>query len=83
MVLMGLLGMRFEVNGARFQPLLPPGLEFICLEGLPYRSIRLTVTVEGKGEHMAVSINGQPIPHAFISDAATGEQHIRIVFTPR
>ncbi len=40
MVLMGLLGMRFEVNGVRFQPMLPPGLDFVCLEGLPYRSAR-------------------------------------------
>lgn len=83
LVLMGLLGMRFEVNGVRFQPMLPDGVEFLCLQGLPYRNTRLTVTIEGRGEHMTVSMNGKATPHAFVADTETGELHIRFTLLQR
>jgi hypothetical protein len=83
MMLMGVLGMRFEPDGVHFQPLLPPGLTHVCLQGLPYRGMRLTITVDGHGAQIArCGVNGQIERRPFVPASATGEQQVHIAMLP-
>ena len=80
LILQGLLGMRFDTQGVRFEPQMPEGVEFVCLQNLPYRQMRITITVERKGDHIQTChINGKPVTRAFIPATDTGEQVVHIV----
>ncbi|MEW6505255.1 MAG: amylo-alpha-1,6-glucosidase [Chloroflexota bacterium] len=59
LILFGLLGMRFLPEGVRLAPFLPPGMNHLQIEGLPYRNARLTLRVAGSGERLTgCRING-------------------------
>jgi cellobiose phosphorylase len=47
--LLGVIGMRFEPGGVRFQPVLPPGLREVTLEGIRYRNASVEIDVRGAG----------------------------------
>jgi Mannosylglycerate hydrolase MGH1-like glycoside hydrolase domain/Glycosyl hydrolase family 65, C-terminal domain len=49
MILLGVIGMRFEPGGVRFQPVLPPGLRKVKLEGIRYRNASVEIDVRGAG----------------------------------
>jgi hypothetical protein len=52
--------MRFGVDGIRFEPLLPPGLEHVELLGLRYRGATIDLVLEGAGAVLAqVLVNGE------------------------
>jgi glycogen debranching enzyme len=80
LILQGLLGTRFDTEGVTFEPMLPGGVEFVCLQGLPYRKMHMTITVEGKGDHVhTCHINGRAQARAFLNATAEGEQTVHIL----
>jgi glycogen debranching enzyme len=80
LILQGLLGMRFEPQGLAFEPLMPAGIDFVCLQNIPYRKMKLTVTLERSGEHVqACHVNGRSQPRAYIAAGEVGEQNVHIV----
>jgi cellobiose phosphorylase len=75
-----MLGMRFEPQGLTFEPVMPDGVDFVCLQNLPYRKMRLTITVERSGDQVQTChINGRVQPNAFLKAADEGEQSVHIV----
>ena len=80
LILQGMLGMRFEPQGLMFEPVMPDGVDFVCLQNLPYRKMRLTITVERSGDHVQTChINGRVQPNAFLRAIDEGEQSVHIV----
>ena len=52
MIWLGLTGMRVSPEGAAFQPLLPPSLDEVFIQGLPYRGGRLDIFIRGQGNRL-------------------------------
>ncbi|GLV58035.1 hypothetical protein KDH_48690 [Dictyobacter sp. S3.2.2.5] len=79
MIFMGLLGMRFSVEGVSFQPLLPSGLDGVELHDLPYRSMLLDIQIQGTGTTIQeFLLNGEPMSSPSVLATATGRQQITI-----
>jgi glycogen debranching enzyme len=79
MILLGVLGMRFEPHGAGFAPHLPPGLGWLELENLPYRGARLSVRVEGQGSRLTTCrLDGQAV-EAFLPSGLQGAHRLEMV----
>lgn len=77
MVLTGVLGMRFSLDGITFEPSLPDGVHKARLRDLPYRNMVLDITVEGVGDRVtSLTINGEPAES--LSADGVGRQEIRI-----
>ena len=49
MIVQGVMGMRFEPDGLRFQPCVPEGLGRLVLRGVRYRGMLLDVEITGHG----------------------------------
>ena len=82
MILHGLLGLRFEKDGLRFQPQTVAPVTSFRLRGLTYRKTLFSLEVTGTGHQIAsVHINGAPRSEARIAAEATGEQQIVIHLT--
>lgn len=78
LILLGLLGLRFLPEGVRLAPYLPPGLNRLEVENLPYRQARLNLRVEGSGGRLiACRINGQPAD-PFLPADSQGEYKVEI-----
>ena len=79
MVLMGLAGMRFDTDGVRFQPCVPPGISWLELRNVQYRRMHLDVTIRGTGTQVhSCLINGQESTDAFLAATYTGPQQVTI-----
>ena len=80
MVLLGVVGMRFEEDGLRFQPCVPEGVSRIVLRGLRYREMDIDVTVEGNGSTIQeFRVNGQSAGNAHLPSLGKGNRDIVIV----
>jgi glycogen debranching enzyme len=78
MVLFGLAGMRFDVDGVRFEPLLPRGLENVELHGLRYRGATIDLVLEGAGGDLAqVLVNGEEAA-PFVPATASGRHVLEL-----
>jgi glycogen debranching enzyme len=78
MVLFGLAGMRFDVDGIRFEPLLPRGLENVELHGLRYRGATIDLVLEGAGGDLAqVLVNGEEAA-PFLPATASGRHMLEL-----
>jgi hypothetical protein len=78
MVLFGLAGMRFDVGGIRFEPLLPRGLEHVELHGLRYRDATIDLVLEGAGADLAhVLVNGEEAA-PFLPATASGRHVLEL-----
>ena len=78
MIVMGILGMQVEADGARFAPHLPPGLGWLELENLPYRRARLFVRVEGQGSRLtACRLDGRAV-EAFVPAGLQGAHRLEM-----
>ncbi len=78
LILFGLLGMRFSPEGARFAPYLPPGMNWLEAQNLPWRRARLNLRVEGSGSRLiACRINGQPAD-PFLPAESEGEYEVEM-----
>ncbi|MGC9451294.1 MAG: MGH1-like glycoside hydrolase domain-containing protein [Oceanipulchritudo sp.] len=78
LVHMGLLGMRYSVEGIRFEPYLPEGIGDVSLRNITYRDANLAVTVTGEGRRIqSCQINGQSA-EAFVPADASGNMDVFI-----
>ena len=60
LVLMGLVGLRCDAEGVRFQPCLPKGVSHVELRNLAYRRMTLDVIARGAGANVReLLVNGQ------------------------
>jgi hypothetical protein len=79
MVLMGLAGMRFDVNGVRFQPCLPKGVGRVHLANIRYRKMALAITVSGNGSKIKkCSIDGKEAKDCFLPADGEGRKVVLI-----
>lgn len=79
MVLRGLLGMRFELDGIRFEPCMPEGLSKIRIQNIRYRGTVLDIAVSGTGTTVkSFCIDGRDMQKPFLSNTETGEKKIEI-----
>jgi len=82
MVLMNIIGMKFEPKGIEFIPMMVKGVEYIELKYLKYRSMTLNVFIEGRGTRVIeFKINGKPTDSFYMESDALGEQNIYIKVT--
>ncbi|HSZ40473.1 MAG TPA: hypothetical protein VK817_10985 [Trebonia sp.] len=72
---LGLLGIRYEVRGVSFAPVVPPRFDGAVLTGLPYRQATLDISLSGHGRVLtAARLDGEPV---------TGPVHIPANLTGR
>lgn len=80
MILLGLVGMRFDCDGVQFQPCVPDGISFVQIDNVKYRNTHLKITIQGTGTKIKnCTINGKHAATAFMDVAQTGQQNIMIV----
>ena len=80
MILLGLVGMRFDCDGVRFRPCVPEGISYVQIENVKYRTQHLKLTIHGTGTKIKdCKINGQTAATAFVGVGGTGRQDIVIV----
>ena len=79
MVLMDIMGMKFEPDGISFKPMMVKGVEKIDLKYLKYRNMLLNIHIEGKGTRIVeYTINGKPTDNFRSNATVSGEQDIYI-----
>jgi glycogen debranching enzyme len=84
MVLLGLVGMRFDTDGVRFQPCVPKGISSVDLRNLNYRKVNLEVTIRGTGTKVKQClINGKEAGDHRLPARAEGPQKVAILLTDR
>lgn len=60
LVLFGLLGIRYDLDGMTLNPAVPPEFDGLRLDGLRYRHARLDLEVRGHGRRSSITIDGVP-----------------------
>lgn len=79
MILMGLIGMRFEVDGIYFQPCIPEAFSKIQLFNLNYCGSTIDVLIEGNGTKVKKCfINGKASGDILLSIHEVGKKEVRI-----
>jgi glycogen debranching enzyme len=79
MIMLGLVGMRFDREGVQFRPCVPETISYVELDNVKYRNMRLKITVRGSGSKIKnCTINGKEVPAAAIGAAQTGRQEVVI-----
>lgn len=77
------IGMHFEFDGIRFQPVVPKAYRgHKKLTNFHYRKANLTIEVSGYGNKIAsISLDGTPLKEAFLPGSITGNHNIKIVLS--
>ena len=75
-----LLGLRFEPDALRFDPLIPPGWDGTrTLRGLRFRDSTLDITIEGFGDRVAeTKLDGRVLGEPSIPSNLKGEHRVQI-----
>jgi glycogen debranching enzyme len=82
MILMGIVGLRFEINGIHFSPYLPENITRISIENLKYRRMILNIQVEGHGNKVReFLINNKKRPRLFLPAEEEGKKNIHILLS--
>ncbi len=80
MILLGLVGMRFDTDGVQFRPCVPDGISHVEIENVKFRNMHLKITIDGTGTKIKdCTINARSVANAFVDVAQTGRQNIVIV----
>jgi len=80
MIIVGIAGLRFEVNGIRFSPYLPANITRISIENLKYRRMVLTIHIEGHGcKIKEFYINGKKRSQPFLHAAEEGKKSVHVL----
>ena len=80
MVLLGLVGMRFDTDGVRFQPCIAKGISSVELRNLNYRKVNLAVTIRGTGTKVKQClVNGQESRDGFVPATDEGHREVTII----
>lgn len=74
LVLFGLLGVRYDLDGMTFTPAVTPELDGVRVDGLRYRQAQLDVEVRGHGRSCAVTLDGRPVER--IAPGLTGRHAV-------
>ncbi len=61
LVLFGLLGIRYDVDGMTFTAAVSPELDGTRVDGLRYRQAQLDVEIRGHGRGCTVTLDGRPV----------------------
>jgi hypothetical protein len=74
------MGIHFETNGIRFQPVIPSNYSGIkSLSNFKYRKSILDITVKGFGNQISkISMDGKPLENAFFPAELEGKHSIEI-----
>jgi glycogen debranching enzyme len=84
MVLLGLVGMRFDTDGVRFEPCVPNGISRVDLRNVHYSKMLIGVTIWGTGTKVRQClINGRESADHRLSAGAEGPQDVAIVLGGR
>jgi hypothetical protein len=79
LILLDLVGMHFEESGITFSPTPPDDVHRVALTGIPYRKMRLDISIHGAGRRISqMSVNGNTVSDHRIAADATGRQQIEI-----
>lgn len=79
MVLGGLLGMRFSVDGVRFEPVVPEQLVSVEVRGLPYRSCELDIFIKGSGSEVGeIELDGRDLDECMVPADIEGSHRVNI-----
>jgi hypothetical protein len=82
MIYHGLFGMRYDLDGIRFQPLLPSGWGTVNLNGIKYRGMILNIILQGSGNQISTfTLDGIPSTNYFVSNVLTGVHTVMITLT--
>ena len=77
MVVSGILGMQFTIDGVSFHPSIPVGMHSASMKNLSYRNMTLNINITGSGDTMEfITINGEN--RDFLPSDSIGIQHIQI-----
>ena len=80
MVLLGLVGMRFDTDGVRFQPCVPKGISSVDLRNVHYRRMIINVKIRGTGTQVKrCLINGTEVADNRLVAQVEGPQEIEIL----
>jgi glycogen debranching enzyme len=80
MVLLGLVGMRLDTDGIRFQACMPRGVSYVELRNLGYRNMNVNVTVRGTGTRIRQClIDGQHVKDEVLHIGGDGQKQVTIV----
>jgi glycogen debranching enzyme len=80
MVLMVLVGLRFDSTGVRVAPFLPAQFGEVRLSGLHYRSMTIDVAIRAESRpDTAVHLDGAKAPRAYLPATSSGHHSIEIV----
>jgi glycogen debranching enzyme len=82
MIYLGLVGMRFDTDGLRFQPCVPRGISSVELKNVHYRDMILDIALEGTGTAVKeILVNDAKSPDGFLPAADKGQKRIQIKFS--
>ena len=82
MVLLGLVGMRFDTDGVRFQPCVPKGISSVDLRNVHYRRMIINVTIRGTGTKVKQClINGTEAADNRLVAHVEGPQEVEILLS--
>lgn len=83
LVHLGVLGLRVDLDGLRFEPVRPAAGDVVTAHGVPFRGGTLDVTVEA-GEHDAVTVDGVDVTGSAIHlrGDVVGLHRVRVVVGP-
>lgn len=75
------IGVHFEPDGIRFQPVIPENYNGTRkLSGFTYRNAHLNIEVVGFGKKIQqISLDGKPLEEAFLPASVSGDHEIKIV----
>jgi glycogen debranching enzyme len=80
MVLMGLAGMRFDIDGLRFRPCMPKGVGSVHLSNIRYRNMSLDIAVQGNGAKIKqCRVNGIETKDGFLPAGGEGRKVVTII----
>jgi glycogen debranching enzyme len=84
MVLLGLVGMRFDTDGIRFEPCVPKGISSVDLRNVRYRNMMIDVTIRGTGTKVKQClINGKEARDHRLPAQTEGPHNVSILLTDR
>jgi len=78
MLITGLFGFRFSIEGITFLPYLPADIDYIHISGISYRSCKLDLIVEGMGGRVVECYRNGSKSQPFLPADLQGDQHIQI-----
>jgi glycogen debranching enzyme len=78
MLLTGVFGLRFSVEGITFLPYLPADTDHMHMSRISYRSCTLDLTVEGRGGRVAEFLRNGSRTQPFLPADLHGEQRIQL-----